>query len=41
MSIVNLDECIKLNPLIFLFNKVGLGYLYYQFLMSVRKDTRK
>jgi len=27
-------------PVIFL-NKVSLGYLYYQFLMSVRKDTRK
>ncbi|PHQ57674.1 MAG: hypothetical protein COA30_02175 [Sulfurimonas sp.] len=41
MSIVNLDDCLKYNPLIFLFNKVTLGYLYYQFLTSVRKDTRK
>lgn len=41
MSIINLDDCIKKNPLIFLLNKISLGYLYYQFLMSVRKDTRK
>lgn len=26
---------------VILLNKISLGYLYYQFLMSVRKDTRK
>ncbi|MDC0932977.1 pentapeptide repeat-containing protein [Arcobacteraceae bacterium] len=41
ISIINLDNCIKENPLIFILNKISLGYLYYQFLMSVRKDTRK
>jgi uncharacterized protein YjbI with pentapeptide repeats len=29
------------NYIIMAFNKVSLGYLYYQFLISVRKDTRK
>jgi len=29
------------HPIIFLFNKLLLGYLYYQFLTSIRKDTRK
>jgi hypothetical protein len=37
----NTDEKLKDSPFIFFFNKVALGYLYYQFLMSVRKDTRK
>lgn len=37
----NMDVELKINPLIFLFNKVLLGYLYYQFLTAVRKDTRK
>lgn len=41
ISIVNLDECIKKIPIIFVINKVALGYLYYQFLTAVRKDTRK
>jgi len=41
ISIINLDNCIKENPLIFILNKISLGYLYYQFLISVRKDTRK
>ncbi|MCD4668735.1 MAG: hypothetical protein K8R44_09195 [Sulfurimonas sp.] len=41
ISIINLDNCIKEHPLIFLLNKISLGYLYYQFLLSVRKDTRK
>ena len=27
--------------IVLFFNKISLGYLYYQFLMSVRKDTRK
>lgn len=41
MSILNIDECLKNNTVIFLLNKVSLGYLYYQFLTAVRKDTRK
>lgn len=28
-------------PIIFLFNKAGLGYLYYQFIISIRKNTKK
>lgn len=41
MSIVNLDQCLQKSPIIFFFNKVTLGYLYYQFLTAIRKDTRK
>ena len=37
----NMDDELKRNSLVFLFNKVSLGYLYYQFLTAVRKDTRK
>lgn len=37
----NMDEELKNHSLILLFNKVSLGYLYYQFLTAVRKDTRK
>lgn len=37
----NMDEILKNNSFIFLLNKVLLGYLYYQFLISVRKDTRR
>ncbi|WP_103589451.1 hypothetical protein [Campylobacter concisus] len=37
----NMDDELKHNSLVFLFNKVSLGYLYYQFLTAVRKDTRK
>ena len=40
MSIIHLDE-LKKHPYIFIFNKVALGYLYYQFIIAVRKDTRK
>ncbi|CAA6808271.1 MAG: Unknown protein [uncultured Sulfurovum sp.] len=29
------------HPIIFALNKFFLGYLYYQFLIAVRKDTRK
>lgn len=36
-----MDDKLKDNSLTFLFNKISLGYLYYQFLISVRKDTRK
>ncbi len=41
MSIVNLDECIKKNPLIFITNKVMLGFLYYQLITAIRKDTKR
>ena len=34
-------EKLKDKPFIFFLNKVSLGYLYYQFLTAVRKDTRK
>lgn len=37
----NMEDELKTHPLIFLLNKVSLGYLYYQFLTAVRKDTRK
>lgn len=29
------------HPILFLFNKASLGFLYYQFILSVRKNTRK
>ena len=29
------------NSAVFFFNKITLGYLYYQFITAVRKDTRK
>lgn len=41
ISIINLDEKIKANPILFLFNKASLGYLYYQFLIAIRKNTKK
>ncbi|WP_304544509.1 hypothetical protein [Sulfurimonas microaerophilic] len=41
ISIINYDDCIKKNPIIFILNKVLLGYFYYQFIVSIRKDTRK
>jgi hypothetical protein len=41
ISIINYDDCIKKEPLIFILNKVSLGYLYYQFLTAIRKDTRR
>lgn len=41
LSIFNLDDCLKKVPVIFILNKVFLGYLYYQFLTAIRKDTRK
>lgn len=40
MSIINGDE-LKKYSVAFLLNKVLLGYLYYQFVTAVRKDTRK
>ncbi|MCT7464726.1 hypothetical protein N5S72_09720 [Aliarcobacter cryaerophilus] len=47
MSILNNFEQFKtictneINYFILLFNKISLGYLYYQFLTSIRKNTRK
>lgn len=41
ISIFNLDDDIKKSPVIFVLNKVLLGYMYYQFLTAIRKDTRK
>ena len=40
INITNLEK-LKNKPFIFFFNKVSLGYLYYQCLTAVRKDTRK
>lgn len=40
INITNLDK-LKDKPFILFFNKVSLGYLYYQFITAVRKDTRK
>jgi hypothetical protein len=34
-------EKLKDKPFILFINKLSLGYLYYQFLTAVRKDTRK
>ena len=36
-----LDKSLEDNPFLLLFNKVTLGYLYYQFLIAIRKNTRK
>jgi len=32
---------IEKYPKVFLFQKISLGYLYYQFLLAVRKDTKR
>ena len=41
MSILTKEDGFSSNYFLMTLNKVSLGYLYYQFLMSVRKDTRK
>jgi hypothetical protein len=41
MSIFNDDTELKNIPWLFFAHKVFLGYLYYQFVTSVRKDTQK
>jgi len=41
LYILNKSETLTSHPAILLFNKITLGYLYYQFLISIRKDTRK
>lgn len=38
---VEKNELNTWQVIVLFFNKISLGYLYYQFLMSVRKDTRK
>ena len=40
VNITNLDK-LKDKPFLLFINKLSLGYLYYQFLTAVRKDTRK
>ena len=40
VNITNLEK-LKDKPFILFINKLSLGYLYYQFLTAVRKDTRK
>ena len=40
-QITSINEENKINYFVLLFNKVSLGYLYYQFLTSIRKNTRK
>lgn len=40
MSITSI-ETIKNYPIVFFFNKVSLGYFYYQLLTAIRKDTRQ
>jgi hypothetical protein len=41
ISIVNLDDELKKHPILFVFNKASLGYLYYLFVTAIRKNTRK
>ncbi len=41
MSLLTKLEDYRCDNFLFLINKVILGYLYYQFLVSIRKDTRK
>ncbi len=41
MYILNKDKQFEDYGFIFLLNKISLGYLYYQFVTAVRKDTRK
>lgn len=39
-TITKMDYMDK-HPILFVFNKASLGFLYYQFILSVRKNTRK
>lgn len=41
MSIVTNMDYFHSNYVVFLLNKISLGYLYYQFVTSIRRDTRK
>ena len=41
VSIINFDQKLKDSSVIFLFNKISLGYLYYQFVSALRKNTKK
>jgi len=40
MYILNKNDIWELHPKTLLFNKALLGYLYYQFLVSIRKNTK-
>lgn len=41
LSIINIDDpCFENHPIVAVLNKVLLGYLYYQFLTAIRKNTR-
>jgi len=41
ISLLTSKEDFSSNYLLFVLNKVILGYLYYQFVTAIRKDTRK
>jgi len=41
ISIITKMDDFHSDHIVFLLNKVSLGYLYYQFLTSIRKDTRE
>lgn len=41
LYILDKSDSLVSHPKTLLFNKITLGYLYYQFLISIRKDTRK
>lgn len=41
VSIANFDKCLKEHYVIFFLNKISLGYLYYQFIIATRKNTKK
>ena len=41
MSLLTTKDMFCGNNIAFVINKIILGYLYYQFLISIRKDTRK
>lgn len=40
ISIINIGKNFEESPIIFILNKISLGYLYYQFITSIRKDTK-
>lgn len=41
ISILADKDTFKNEPIAFFMNEISLGYLYYQFVISIRKDTRK
>ncbi len=40
-STITQYDFINSHPVLFLFNKAALGFLYYQFIIAIRKNTRK